>query len=183
VEPEEQIAAARRGDRDAFAALVRSLQKPVFGLCARLLRTPAEAAEVTQETFLRAYQNLHRYDARRPFDVWVLTIARNLCLDALRRRVRGDGRTQELDPVSEAIPSPAPTAEQVLVDTERRGQLEAALRTLSVEDRAVLTLYYSQNRSTKQIAEVLNVAPGTVMARLFRAREKLRKLMPQAGEP
>src|SRR5687767_5234827 len=80
------VLAARRGDRSAFEALVRSVQRQVFGLCLRLLSTEAEASEIAQEAFLRAYQNLHRYDEDRPFDLWVLAIARNLCLDQLRRR-------------------------------------------------------------------------------------------------
>src|SRR3712207_6740095 len=77
----DQVRAARRGDPSAFEALVRSVQRPVYGLCLRLLRTEAEAAEIAQETFLRAYQNLNKYDEARPFDLWVLAIARNLCLD------------------------------------------------------------------------------------------------------
>src|SRR5689334_1527831 len=80
----EDVRRARRGDSNAFAALVKSVQRQVFGLCLRLLRTEAEASEVAQETFLRAYQNLDRYDDSRPFDLWVLTIARNQCLDLLR---------------------------------------------------------------------------------------------------
>src|SRR4051794_41885591 len=82
------VLAARRGDQNAFEALVRSVQRPIFGLCLRLLTSEAEAAEVAQEVFLRAYQNLHKYDESRPFDLWVLAIARNLCLDILRRRSR-----------------------------------------------------------------------------------------------
>ncbi len=70
-----EVLAARRGDRSAFETLVRSVQRPVFGLCLRLLRVEAEASEVAQETFLRAYQNLHRYDEGKPFDLWVMAIA------------------------------------------------------------------------------------------------------------
>jgi RNA polymerase sigma-70 factor, ECF subfamily len=181
----EQVLAARRGDHDAFAALIRSVQRPVFGLCARLLQTQAEASEIAQETFLRAYRNLDRYDENKPFDIWVLSIARNLCLDLLRRRSRGHGSAEDLEKFREVLPSGDANAEQALVDEERREYLEKAMRALSTDDREVLALYYVQNRTTKQIAEVMKVAPGTVMARLFRAREKLRKMMPQleSGEP
>ena len=98
-----EVRAARRGDRSAFEALVRSVQRPVYGLCLRLLRTEAEAAEVAQETFLRAYQHLGRYDEAKPFDLWVLAIARNLCLDLLRRRSRV--HTQDVDQMHETLPS------------------------------------------------------------------------------
>ena len=170
-----EVQAARRGDRSAFETLVRSVQRPVYGLCLRLLRVEAEASEVAQETFLRAYQNLHRYDDGKPFDLWVMAIARNLCLDLLRRRSRM--LTDNVDDMHEVLPSGAASQEEGVIAGEQRRSLESALSTLSVDDREVLSLYYVQKRTTKEIAVVMGVAPGTIMARLFRAREKLRKRM------
>lgn len=173
----EDVRRARRGDSNAFAALVRSVQRPVYGLCLRMLRTEAEAAEIAQETFLRAYQNLERYDDARPFDLWVLTIARNLCLDLLRRRTRL--HTEDVDDHAQALPSGDPSVEEQAIQKQERQTLEEAMATLSVDDREVLALYYVQKRTTKEIAEIMDVAPGTIMARLFRAREKLRQRMSQ----
>lgn len=172
------VLAARRGDRSAFEALVRSVQRPVYGLCLRLMSSEAEAAEVAQEAFLRAYQNLHRYDEDRPFDLWVLAIARNLCLDQLRRRQKL--RTEDVEEMRETLPSSAQSQEESAIAREERVSLEAAMATLSADDREVLALYYVQKRTTKEIAEIMHVAPGTIMARLFRAREKLRKRMTEA---
>jgi RNA polymerase sigma-70 factor, ECF subfamily len=172
----EDVLAARKGDHSAFASLVRSVQRPVFGLCLRLLSTEAEA-EVSQEVFLRAFQHLHRYDENRPFDLWVLAIARNLCLDILRKR--GRGPTQNVDDLKEVLPSSERSQEEGAIAREEHLSLEAAMRTLSVDDREVLALYYVQKRTTKEIAQLVGVAPGTIMARLFRAREKLRKQMKQ----
>jgi RNA polymerase sigma-70 factor (ECF subfamily) len=169
------VRAAQRGDRNAFEALVRGVQRPVFGLCLRLLRTEAEAAEVAQEAFLKAYQNLHRYDAQKPFDLWVMAIARNLCLDLLRRRARM--RTEDVEELGEQLPSGQKSQEEQALEAEQRLSLEEAMATLSTDDREVLALYYVQKRTTKEIATVLDCAPGTIMARLFRAREKLRKRM------
>lgn len=174
----EDVRAARRGDANAFASLVRRVQRPVFGLCLRLLATEAEAKEVAQESFLRAYQNLHRYDETRAFDLWVLAIARNLCLDLLRRRQKL--RTDDVDDHRDTLPSREPSQEERVIEGEVRKSLEAAMELLSVDDREVLALYYVQRRTTKEIAEVMGVAPGTIMARLFRAREKLRKHMAAA---
>jgi RNA polymerase sigma-70 factor (ECF subfamily) len=171
----QEVRRARRGDSDAFATLVRTIQRPIFGLCLRLLRTEAEASEVAQEAFLRAYQNLARYDERRPFDLWVMAIARNLCLDILRRRSRMS--TEDVDEHAQVLPSGEPSVEQAAIEKQERKSLEEAMATLSDEDREVLALYYVQRRTTKEIAEVMDVAPGTIMARLFRAREKLRKVM------
>jgi RNA polymerase sigma-70 factor (ECF subfamily) len=171
----QEVRRARRGDSDAFASLVRTIQRPIYGLCLRLLRSEAEASEVAQEAFLRAYQNLGRYDESRPFDLWVMAIARNLCLDILRRRSRMS--TEDIDEQAQVLPSGEPTVEQKAIDRQERKSLEEAMATLSADDREVLALYYVQRRTTKEIAEVMDVAPGTIMARLFRAREKLRKVM------
>ena len=175
----EDVRRARKGDSNAFAALVKSVQRQVYGLCLRLLRTEAEASEVAQETFLKAYQNLDRYDDARPFDLWVLTIARNQCLDLLRRRQKL--KTEDVDEHAQTLPSAEPTLEDKAIARQERKSLEDAMATLSVDDREVLALYYVQKRTTKEIAEVMDVAPGTIMARLFRAREKLRTRM-QAAE-
>ncbi len=174
------VLAARKGDGRAFASLVRSVQRPVYGLCLRLLSNEAEASEVAQETFLRAYQNLARYDENRPFDLWVLAIARNLCLDILRRR----GRTSQesVDDLREVLPSGERSQEEDAIARQERLSLETAMATLSADDREVLALYYVQKRTTKEIAGLLGVAPGTIMARLFRAREKLRNRMQQSEE-
>lgn len=171
----DDVRRARRGDSNAFAALVKSVQRQVYGLCLRLLRTEAEAAEVAQETFLRAYQNLDRYDDARPFDLWVLTIARNQCLDLLRRRQKM--KTDDVEDHAHALTSGEPSLEDGAIARQERRSLEDAMATLSVDDREVLALYYVQKRTTKEIAEVMDVAPGTIMARLFRAREKLRNRM------
>lgn len=175
-----EVLAARRGDRSAFEALVRGAQRQVYGLSLRLLGSEAEAAEVAQEAFLRAYQNLHRYDEARPFDLWVLAIARNLCLDALRRRSRM--RVEDVEEVKDSLPSGQQSQEEGAIAREEHLSLEAAVNALPPEDREVLALYYIQRRTTKEIAQILSVAPGTIMARLFRAREKIRKQLKREEE-
>jgi RNA polymerase sigma-70 factor (ECF subfamily) len=177
----DEVRRARKGDSNAFAALVRATQRSVFGLCRRMLRTEAEAAEIAQETFLRAFQHLDRYDDARPFDLWVLTIARNLCLDLLRRRTKL--QTEDVEPHAQTLPSGEPTVEEGAIIRQERRSLEDAMATLSVDDREVLALYYVQKRTTKEIGQIMNVAPGTIMARLFRAREKLRTKMKAAEQP
>ena len=181
VAPEEalpwrsDVLAARKGDQNAFASLVRSVQRQVYGLCLRLLRTEAEASEVAQEAFLRAFQHLNRYDENKPFDLWVMAIARNLCFDLLRRRSKM--RTEDLADFKEVLSSGEKSLEQGAIDRQERKSLESAMATLSVDDREVLALYYVQKRTTKEIAGVMGCAAGTIMARLFRAREKLRARM------
>ena len=154
-------------------SLYRELSKQAIKRTVEDLRS--RAAEVAQETFLRAYQHLGRYDESKPFDLWVLAIARNLCLDLLRRRSRI--HTQDVDEMHEALPSGERSQEEGVIAAEEHRSLESALATLGTDDREVLALYYVQKRTTKEIAQVMGVAPGTIMARLFRAREKLRRQM------
>lgn len=172
---QEDVRAAQRGERAAFERLVRSAQRSVYGLSRRLLGNDAEAAEVTQEAFLRAYQHLERYDETHPFEVWLLAIARNLCLDLLRRRARQGGASHE--PLSEKWAGTGPSLEEQVAQGQVQDQLQGALQKLSTSDQEVLSLYYVQRKTTKEIAHILSVAPGTIMARLFRAREKLRQLL------
>ena len=161
--------AARRGDHGAFEQLVRRSQGQVFGLCYRLLGEREAATDAAQETFVRAFAALSSYDPAQRFEVWVLRIARNHCYDLLRRR-------QPIADEEEAtrVPDGSPTALEKLESAEVTLKLEGALEKLPAPDREVLALYYVQRKKTKEIAELTGVAPGTVMARLFRAREKLR---------
>jgi RNA polymerase sigma-70 factor, ECF subfamily len=171
----DEVKRAQAGDPDAFAQLVRGVQRSVYGLCLRLLRTEAEATEVAQEAFLRAWQNMNRFDPSRPFDLWVLAIARNLCLDLLRRRAKL--KTEDVDDHAQTLASHEPSVEEGAIARQEKKSLEDAMATLSADDREVLALYYVQKRTTRDIAQVMGVAPGTIMARLFRAREKLRQRM------
>jgi RNA polymerase sigma-70 factor (ECF subfamily) len=90
--------------------------------------------------------------------------------------------TDNVDDMHEVLPSGAASQEEGVIAGEERKSLESALSMLSVDDREVLSLYYVQRRTTKEIAVVMGVAPGTIMARLFRAREKLRKRMTAESE-
>ena len=96
---------------------------------------------------------------------------------------RKHARTEDLEDLKERLPTGQPSQEEEVIRSEERRSLEGALATLPADDREVLALYYVQKRTTKEIAEVMGVAPGTIMARLFRAREKLRKQMKPEEEP
>jgi len=161
--------AARSGDRAAFAELMRKSQGSVFGLCYRLLGERDAAADAAQESYVRAWSALTSFDPRSASTFWVLRIARNHCYDLLRRRQPQAGEEE-----AQKAPDQAPTALERLESAEGDLQARGAMQELPPGDREVLALYYVQHRKTKEIGQLLGVAPGTVMARLFRAREKLR---------
>ena len=167
-------AAAAAGDRAAFSSLVTRFQGAVYGLCFRLLRSRDSAADAAQETFVRAYAALRSYDSAQRFDVWVLRIARNHCFDQLRHRSIAPAGDETM---AAELPDRSASAEDRLVSGEVTEDLESALARLNEKDREVIALYHLQNRSTKEIADILGTPPGTVMARLFRARAKLREML------
>lgn len=162
--------AAQRGDRDAFATLVSRHQSDVHALCARILGPGDDAKDAAQEAFVRAFFAVSRYDPALPFVAWVLRIARNHCLDVLRRR---KGRKTDLVEAPEAVAS-EPDAESRAVDAETARRIERALARLDVRYREVLTLYHLHDRSYAEIAKIVGSPLGTVMSWIHRGRRALR---------
>jgi RNA polymerase sigma-70 factor (ECF subfamily) len=167
---------AQQGNDEAFTRLVEEHQTHVYNLCYRMLSEPEAAEDAAQETFLRAYQNLHRYDRSRPFATWLLSIAAHYCIDRLRRRKLSifsmdeeneDGTTYEIADSA----SPDPEAESV--KSEERDHLHLLLKNLDETDRAAVILRYWYDCSEVEIAESLNLTVSAVKSRLHRSRRSL----------
>jgi RNA polymerase sigma-70 factor, ECF subfamily len=178
--------AATRGDRQAFGRLVDLHKRAVFGLCVRLLRDSEDARDAAQECFARAYAALGSYDAAQPFAPWLLRIARNHCLDVLRRRLP-DAQRVELDGAPEegaarelADPA-APRGDEAVERRELAGALERAVAALPLNYREVVHLFHVEHLSYKEIAATLDVPVGTVMTWLFRARARLKDALTAGG--
>jgi RNA polymerase sigma-70 factor (ECF subfamily) len=177
---------AARGDRKAFGSLVDLHKRAVFGLCVRLLRDPEEARDAAQEAFARAYAALDGYDPAQPFAPWVLRIARNHCLDVLRRRlpeahkVELDAEPEEGAPRELADPA-AERGDTVIERRQLAGALEAAVAALPPNYREVVHLFHVEHLSYKEIAATLDVPIGTVMTWLHRARARLKESLAAAG--
>jgi RNA polymerase sigma-70 factor (ECF subfamily) len=159
--------------------LITQNERAVFGLCLRFLRDREEARDAAQEAFVRAYESLASYDPALPFTPWLLRIARNHCLDLLRRGkarptiVREGGASDEVP--QREIPDPdAQGADDALVQAEGRARLAAAIARLPDDHREALLLFHQEQLSYREIASVLEVPMGTVMTWLHRARQKLR---------
>lgn len=167
---------AQQGSDEAFTKLVEEHQTHVYNLCYRMLGEPEAAEDAAQESFLRAYQNLHRYDQSRPFPTWLLSIAAHYCIDRLRRRKlsmfsldeeNDEGATFEIaDPAS-----PDPEAESV--KREERDRLHVMLKDLDETDRAAIIMRYWHDFSEVEIAESLQLTVSAVKSRLHRARRSL----------
>ena len=173
------IARARRGDPSAFEEIVRLYQRRVYGVALRIVRAHDVADDVTQEAFLRAWRSLDRFELGRPFGPWVCRIAANLAVNHVRSpRAREEGLPDGHAETRTNAPGPL----GALLDAEGALVLEKAMGQLPQEQRAVLVLRVVEELSYAEIAETLGISPGTVMSRLFRARERLAQaLSPYLG--
>jgi RNA polymerase sigma-70 factor (ECF subfamily) len=162
------------GEIDAFDELVRRTRRPAYRLARRITRNHEDADDVVQESYVKAYRALPRFDPSRPFQPWFLTIVARSALSQIRSRARkatvpldepGADGTTLADRISDVPPDPL--AKQRLMDVEE------ALASLPDEQRAVLALRVDGDLPYAEIAIALDVPVGTVMSRLARAREAL----------
>lgn len=170
INPEEieWIAQIRQGDDTAFTLLVERYQNAVYHLCYRMLGTSTEAEDAAQETFIRAYNAIERYDTSRKFSTWLLSIATNYCIDQLRKRRLFTISFEDMPFFDLAESGPGP--EGAMLMDERQRQVRHLLRSLSETDRAAVVLRYWYDYSYEEIADVLNLTNSAVKSRLHRAR-------------
>ena len=172
---EKWLIQAQQGDEEAFARLVESYQVPVYNLCHRMLGDPVEAEDAAQETFLKAYRSLSRFDMDRKFINWILTIASNHCVDRLRRRKIDFISIEDLVP-SNFMTDKAPGPESSVVEQQKRDAIQGMLKELSPKDRATVVLKYWYEMSYEEIAETLSLSVSAVKSRLHRARRDMATL-------
>ena len=164
----EVIKQAQKGDTEAFTQMVEAYQRPVFNLCYRMLGEHEEAEDAAQETFLRAYDNLKRYDEERSFSTWILSIAAHYCIDQLRKR-RLTFLSMDSFPNLD-IPDAKPGPEAAYHRHEEQQRVQALLKALNPQDRGAVVLYYWYDFSYDEIAESLSLTVSAVKSRLHRAR-------------
>lgn len=176
----ELIARISSGEADLYGVLVDRYQRRLYWSCVRLLDDPDEAEDVVQETFVRAYERLADYDPAFRFHAWIYTIARNRCLNLLRRRKTWGFLSISHDPEGPAIASPE-SADAEVESNELATVLEECRRSLPPDHREVFDLRHADELTYAEIATALGVPQGTVMSRLARAREKMRRCLDVKG--
>jgi RNA polymerase sigma-70 factor (ECF subfamily) len=177
------VRAAQAGESKAFAEIVRRYQRAIYRVAYGFTRAPADADDLAQETFVRAYQAIGRFRVGEPLYPWLARIATNLALSLLRSRKRKP--ETPLEPLVEAGKQWGVEADpgQQAIDHESRAHLNQALSELKPEHQAVLILRGVEDLSYEEIAKTLNVPLGTVMSRLSRARAELKaRLQQKTGE-
>jgi RNA polymerase sigma-70 factor (ECF subfamily) len=175
---------AQNGSDEAFTYLVETYQTPVYNLCYRMLGHAESAEDAAQETFLRAYQHIRRYDPQRPFATWLLSIAAHYCIDRMRRKKLPAFSVDENEENTFSIPDAgAPLPEMEAIQGEHRERIHALLGHLDTIDRAAIVMRYWYDFSEKEIAESLNLTISAVKSRLHRARKKLGNIWEESATP
>lgn len=173
------VARLRRGDLNALSELIARYQNRLYRYLLRIVRQPAEAEDLFQQTWLKVVEKIRCFDETRNFDAWLFTSAHNLAIDHLRRF-----RPQSLDEplannehgetVAYQIPSKDHAPFECVLAAERRNQIEEAMATLPMTYREVLALRFEEEMKISEIAEVTGSPVSTVKTRLQRSLEQLR---------
>jgi RNA polymerase sigma-70 factor, ECF subfamily len=182
LDTEALIGRCQRGDRLAIEVLIRRYQNYVFRLCYLVMRSEQDAEDMAQETFVRAFRALPRFEFREGtcFEGWLYRIAVNACRSRMRRRWY-----QVLpwpEPAPQLTSEPTEQPDQVLMQGQRRDEILAAIGSLGDKHRLVVILRYYAGMSNEEIARALNIPSGTVRSRLHVARQRLRALLEQERE-
>jgi RNA polymerase sigma-70 factor (ECF subfamily) len=172
---------AQHGEAEAYGELVRRTQTSVFNVCYRLMGERRAAEDMAQEAFIRAHMRLHTFDVSRPFGPWMRRVAANMCLNRLAVHappaVPLDDERDTPDSAESARP------ETVLEQTERAEAVRAALLALPAHYRAVIELRHFHELSYDDIAAQLHLPVSDVKSHLFRARQRLAKILEPDGTP
>lgn len=182
---EALVLRAQAGDSAAYDELVTRHRGRIFAMIRQMTKNEADAWDLSQEAFIKAWKALPRFEVKAKFSTWLYRIAHNTVYDwARRKRPEGGGELNEeifgsgaIDPASKTTPTAARRPDDALRDGELRRKIEAALGQLSPQHREVVVLKDVQGLAYKEIAEVMECSIGTVMSRLHYARQKLQSLL------
>ena len=171
----------KQGDREAFARLVEKYQQPVMNLVIRLLRDPIEAEDLAQQVFVQVFKSAARYEVAARFSTWLFTIARNLCLNEIRRRSRHPADSldetvagNDEQPLRQPADTRTATAPDAMLKAELHAKVEEAIAALPENQRTAILLCRYEDVSYEEIARVLGVSVSATKSLIHRGREALK---------
>ena len=186
VEAGGAVERAQSGDSDAFRLLVEQHSRAVFRLAFRMTGNEQDAEDVVQETFLRVYRQLDKYEARSSFSTWLYRIASNYSLDLIRMRKRHEdkrerGNAEERD-ILQTIPGNSPGPDRIVYSGQVQERVNEALNELSEQERTAFVLRHFAGMSIDEIGGALGTGTNATKHSIFRAVQKLRRsLEPLVG--
>jgi RNA polymerase sigma-70 factor (ECF subfamily) len=180
LEEGELVRLCQKGNKSAFRVLVERYQQRVFQIAYRILKSSAEAEEVIQESFVKAYLSIKNFKGDSSFYSWLYRIVQNMAIDARRKKIRQGGDTEEITEnivIDADTNSNSENPERSLINKQQLAIVARCLANLSPEHRQVLTMREIDGLSYDEIAQALKVSTGTIMSRLFYARQNLQNLL------
>ncbi|HEX2202498.1 MAG TPA: sigma-70 family RNA polymerase sigma factor [Longimicrobium sp.] len=182
----ELVERARKGSEKAYRELLGRYQRPVFSLVYRMVRDREQAEDLAQETFVRVFNNIERYDPAYKFSSWIFKIATNLTIDWMRRKevptVSLDGSrfattSDEIEASTITVESRDENPEELLVSKELGSEIELAIGKLRPEYRQAIVLRHIEDRPYEEIAQIMALPLGTVKTYIHRGRNELREML------
>jgi len=181
------VALVLGGEQDAYRVLVERHSRAVFRLAYRMMGNEHDAEEVVQETFLKAYRSLKKFEERSAFSTWLYRITSNCALDLIRKRQRHDDKRAPQPPeeseVVAQIATGDPGPDRLALSGELGKQIYAAMRELSPMERAAFVLRHHQGHSIAEIGRLLSLEPSATKNSIFRAVQKLRRALEPLASP
>ncbi|WP_299437793.1 RNA polymerase sigma factor [uncultured Aquimarina sp.] len=164
------------GEANAFSTLVERYQNLVYTVVYRMIRNKEEAEEVAQDTFIKAYKSLSNYRGEAKFSTWLYTIAYRKSLDAIKKNKRFVS-TELIEEISEGEVGIVDNALSYLQDKERKQIISDSILKLPEEEAAIVTLYYFEEKSVKEIKEIVGLTEDNIKIKLYRSRKKLYSIL------
>src|SRR6185437_2251355 len=184
------VAQVLAGDRDAFRILVDRHSRSLYHLVYRMTGSAQDSEEIVQDTFLRAFKGLEKFELRSNFGTWVYRIATNRTLDFLKSKKMSDAQTYRVaeDPDPEdsreiQLAAGAPDPERVVISEQIKTRMEQALSLLTPAERVAFTMRHMEGRSIDEISKTLNLKTSAAKNSVFRAVQKLRQQLEPFASP
>ncbi|MFD2565347.1 RNA polymerase sigma factor [Aquimarina rubra] len=164
------------GDTNAFSVLVERYQSMVYTVAYRMIRNKEEAEEVAQDAFVKAYKSLVNYRGEAKFSTWLYTIVYRKSLDRIKKNKRFIA-TELIEEISEGEVGIINDALSYLQDKERKQVISDSILKLPEEEAAIITLYYFEEKSVKEIKEIVGLTDDNIKIKLYRSRKKLYSIL------
>ena len=178
---EAAAARAKAGDADAFRVLVERHSRPMFRLAFRMTGNEQDAEDIVQDTFLRAYRRIGKFDERASFGTWLYRITVNCSLDLVRARKRRSEQSGpanlEMDDLIQSLPSSGATPDRMAMSGQARQRIAEAMEELSASERTAFVLRHFEGMCIDEVSRVLGCRPGAARHCVFRAVQKLRRAL------
>lgn len=170
------------GDTNAFAVLVDRYKDFVFTLSLKMLRNSNEAEEAAQDTFIKVFRSLNSFKKKSKFSTWLYKITFNNCLDRIKKQKR-NRPIVELNEYTEQEVKSLMNVLESIEETERKKMIQDCLNLLQPEENFLITLYYFNENSLKEISQIMEINENNLKIKLFRARKKLAGILKLKLEP